>query len=77
MRLKNATFEKKFETGVDIRKWLPGENTERIEIAFPCDFPVGEYELQIGIGGNLPSVFFAANAPQDREYSVLTKVELI
>ncbi len=36
---------------------------------------VGEYELQIGIGGNgASSVVFASDAKQDEDYSVLGKI---
>ena len=78
IRLKNATCDKIFETGVDIRRWIEGVYEENIEIALPKDMPSGEYELQIGIGGkNEPSVVFATNAQQDGDYAILTSIELI
>lgn len=78
IRLKNANVEKTFKTDVDIRKWVEGKYEEKFEALIPEELPTGEYELQIGIGGNgEPSVVFATSAPQDGEYSVLTKVELI
>lgn len=78
MRLKNDVCEKTFETDVDIRKWIEGKYEEVISLEIPETMPSGEYELQIGIGGNdEPSVVFATNAPQDGDYSVLTKVKLI
>ncbi|MBQ8319962.1 MAG: DUF4832 domain-containing protein [Clostridia bacterium] len=75
IRLKNSENEKTFETDVDIRKWIEGKYEEEIELSIPKDLLRGEYELQIGIGGNgEESVVFATNAMQDGEYSVLTKI---
>ena len=77
LRLKNDACAYTFETAVDIRKWIAGKYEENIKITLPKDMQVGEYELQIGIGGNTsPSVVFATNALQDGEYSVLMKMVL-
>ena len=77
IRLKNSENEKTFETDVDIRKWIEGKYEEEIELSIPKDLLRGEYELQIGIGGNgEESVVFATNAMQDGEYSVLTKITI-
>jgi len=77
VKLKSKGEEKIFATDVDIRKWLPGKHTEKIQIVLPQDLQSGEYDLQIGIGGNgSPSVYFASDAMQDGEYFVLTKTEL-
>ncbi|MBQ8685199.1 MAG: DUF4832 domain-containing protein [Clostridia bacterium] len=78
LRLKNDTYAKSFQTGVDIRKWIEGKYEEIIEISIPEEMQSGEYELQVGIGGDgEQSVVFATSARQDGEYAVLTKVELI
>lgn len=78
LRLKRAGYEKSFQTDIDIRKWISGKYEETIEIFIPKEMQSGEYELQVGIGGNgEPSVVFATNAQQDGEYVILTKVELI
>lgn len=78
VKLKGTDCEKIFLTDVDVRNWLPGKRTERLELAVPEQMRKGEYELQIGIGGyGAPSVCFATNAKQDGDYAVLTKVELI
>ena len=77
IRLKNTDCIKTFETDVDIRKWIQGKYQEKLEIVLPKDIPAGEYELQIGIGGNgEESVVFATSAKQDEEYAVLTSVKL-
>lgn len=75
IRLKNAKLEKTFETDVDIRNWIAGKYEESIQISIPNNLPKGEYQVQIGIGGQgSPSVVFATNAEQDNDYSVLTTV---
>ena len=77
IRLKNENYEKTFKTDVDIRKWIQGKYQEKLEIVLPKDIPAGEYELQIGIGGNgEESVVFATTAKQDEEYAVLTSVKI-
>lgn len=78
VRLKNAEYENTFQTDVDIRKWIQGKYKEVIEISIPEEMQCGEYELQVGIGGDKePSVVFASNAKQDVDYCVLLKVEII
>lgn len=78
IRLKNGECVQIFETDIDIRKWIEGKYEEEIVIDIPADLPVGEYELQMGIGGNgQPSVVFASNAKQEGDYSILTTVAII
>lgn len=78
IRLKNADSQKVFETNIDIRKWISGKYEEDIEISIPKDMQDGEYDLQIGIGGDQePSIVFATDAEQDGDYAILTKVELL
>ena len=77
IRLKSENFQKDFETDIDIRKWVEGKYEEKIVLKIPEELLVGEYELQIGIGGkDEPSVVFACGAPQDDKYSILTKVNV-
>lgn len=77
LRLKNDKGEKTFKTDVDIRKWIEGKYEENIEIALPKEIPTGEYELQVGIGGDgEQSVVFATNAGQDGAYSILTEISV-
>ena len=78
IRLKNANDAKTFETDVDIRQWIEGKYSENISLEIPADMAQGEYEVQIGIGGEgKPSVVFATDAPQDNEYSVVATVKVI
>jgi hypothetical protein len=77
IRLKNASNEETFETDVDIRNWIEGKYEEIIEITIPEGFGVGEYELQVGIGGkDKPSVVFATDAELDGDFAIVGKVEI-
>ena len=76
-RLKNTERAQTFETDVDIRKWLDGKYEENMVLLLPADLPVGEYEVQMGIGGDgAPSVVFATDAKQDGAYSVLGRIKI-
>ena len=77
IRLKSDRFEKKFKTDTDVRKWIEGEYIETLSFVVPEETPVGEYRLEIRIGGDgKPSVVFATDAEQDGDYSVLTTVKI-
>jgi len=48
-RLKSGTSKKVFVTSANIHDWLPGDVVFDNSFFIPKDFPVGEYELQVGI----------------------------
>ncbi len=69
--------ERRLETAVDIRDWLPGKTVEKIELSVPKDIEAGEYALAIGIGGEgYPNVAFATDAPERGEEYLLTKITI-
>lgn len=73
LRLKNESQEAVFTTDIDVRKWLPGEHKEQVELLIPSDLQSGSYQLQMRIGGGeLPFVQLASETPMDGEYAVLT-----
>ena len=77
-RLKKENILREFKTDIDIREWIQGKYEETVTLKIPASLPKGEYELQIGIGGNgEPSVVFATDAEQDGDYSVLTDVYIV
>jgi hypothetical protein len=49
LRLKNAGRTELFPTGADITRWLPGDSLFDGAFKLPPDFPVGEYELALGL----------------------------
>ncbi len=78
LRFKNGNFSFDVETNIDIRKWISGKYTEKINVKLPESLPLGEYEVQLGIGGkNFPSVVFATDAKQDNDFSVVGNIQLI
>lgn len=75
--LKNQTDSRNFVTEIDIRKWLPGENCERIKITLPQDIPSGTCQLCCKIsGGNNPAVKLATVTENDGETFYLTDLTI-
>jgi len=60
-----------FKTDADIRKWMPGRNTE-ISTVFAEGIPAGEYSVEVSVfDGAVGNVFFATDAPcRDGRYAV-------
>ena len=51
------------ETGVDVRKWMPGISESEICLTLPATMKKGAYKIQIALGGGeFPSVCFASDA---------------
>ena len=76
VRLKGEK-ELLFKTELDIRKWLPGESKEEINLTLPENMAKGKYRLQIGIGDNeLSMIYFASDAKLDGHFSELFEVEI-
>ena len=64
--LKNQETTYEYVTDIDIRSWLPGENSEFITLMPPSDLPVGVYQLCCAIGGNdMPCVKLATETAHD------------
>lgn len=49
IRLKGASRTDVFETGADIRKWLPGDALYDGSVYVPADMPAGEYEIAVAL----------------------------
>lgn len=76
VRLKGEK-ELLFKTELDIRKWLPGESKEEINIHLPENMAKGKYRLQIGIGDNeISMIYFASDAKPDGHFFELFEVEI-
>lgn len=75
-RLKGENYEKVFDTGIDITKWLPGDTIENFAITLPDDIPVGDYELSAGLVGEYPrpTIKFAFDTQTDGEYYKLCNI---
>jgi len=63
------------KTNWDIRKWLPGDFSERADLAF--DVPPGKYRLGLGIRDpwrNRPAIGFANNSPVAEGWTILSEL---
>lgn len=70
LRLKGENGVWEIRTDTDIRAWLPGKRKEEIDIPFPKGLQAGEYEIQLGLGGDeYPKAYFATDAPLDGHYA--------
>ena len=77
LRFKGENQTASIQTDIDVRKWLPGEHTETIEIVVPTQLQAGNYQLQMRIGGeDLPCVQLATETQMDCEYAVLASISL-
>ncbi len=77
LRLKGEKKTFELQTDIDIRKWLPGQHVEEINVDVPSNLPSGGYQLQMRIGGgNLPWVQLASDTQMDGEYAVLVDINL-
>lgn len=65
------------KTDWDIRKWLPGEFTERTELVF--DVPSGKYRLGLGIRDpwrDRPAIGFANDLPVTNGWTTLSEIRV-
>ena len=63
----NADFL--FDSGIDIRKWLPGAYTEKITVTLPQDIAPGKYTGKIGMhNDNIPVIYLRTDAERNGAY---------
>ncbi len=79
LRVKKGKQTQDFVLDVDMRGWLPGKHTEKVEIVLP-QFGGGKYAFALGMGGEVdgkkyPTAVFATNAKQKDGFAVLGKVK--
>ena len=64
-----------FETNIDITEWLPNVYQEKIVIDIPNDLSVGEYALELSIGGGgKPCVELASEMPFDGGWHTISNI---
>lgn len=67
-----------FDTEIDITKWLPGKNVERVFITLPNNIKKGNYHIKIGIEDIiLGSIYFCSNAPEKYGFYTVGNIEII
>lgn len=76
VRLASDDKEYVFDTGVDVRSWLPGEHIEKI--ALPTKgLPIGKYKVEVGIITDDATVYFATDAVRHEKYYTLAEMNVI
>ena len=66
-----------WETGVDVREWLPGVSQNKISVCLPKAMPKGEYKIEIALGGGeYPSAYFATDAKEENGWYQVGETEL-
>ena len=77
IRLFNDKKSYVFTTDVDIRKWLPGDNFERIEIALPGDVEYGDYDIEMSVSDDgKPTINFEMQADRNGDYYKIGEITL-
>lgn len=65
------------ETDVDIRKWLPGKNAERIPVSLPSSMKPGTYKIEIGIFNEVnPLIYLCTDAVRDGSFYTVGEFEI-
>lgn len=79
LRLRGGAYQCIVDTGLDIRRWLPGDSVESFTVLLPQDIPAGSYLLEAGIGEGTPgspAVQLAMEGENDRHFWILAKIEI-
>ncbi len=77
IKLSSGENEYVFDSGIDIRKWMPGKHTEKIEIALD-DVKSGEYIVSIGLSNEVaPIMYFCSDAPFDGAFYEVGKLSVL
>lgn len=67
-----------FDTEVDITKWLPGKNVERVFLNLPNNLPEGNYDVKIGIkDDDIGSIWFCTDAKEKDGFYTVANIKII
>ena len=76
--LKNEQCEFMIPTDIDVRKWLPGDSIEKIDLKIPQSLPCGKYGLYVKLGGGeYPHVQWAMQVERDGFLYHLVDIEVL
>lgn len=78
IRLINENEEYIFDTGIDIREWMPGCNEQTAMLELPSNMKPGHYRVQAGImDDNISMIYFATDAPVAGAFYELGELEIV
>lgn len=67
-----------FDTDIDITKWLPGKNVERVFLDVPKELPQGNYDIKIGIKDkDVGSIYFCTDAKENDGFYTVGNIKII
>ena len=76
--LTNGTDSFELATEIDICKWMPGENREKVKLGMPEEIEEGNYHIFCMIGGGeYPIVKLATETENDGEKYYMADMEVI
>ena len=77
VKLESENGAYTFDSGIDIRKWLPGAYTEKITVTLPQDIAPGKYTVKIGMhNDNIPVIYLRTDAEREEAYYTVGKIEV-
>lgn len=66
-----------FDTDIDITKWLPGKNVERVFLDLPQDLPKDNYDIKIGIKDkDIGSIYFCTDAKEKDGFYTVGNIQI-
>lgn len=78
VRLLSEDGEQVIKSDIDVKKWLPGRHTEKIEFTVSKDLKPGKYSLEIGIISELFDVIYlATDAERNGAYYKISEIEIV
>lgn len=78
LRLKNGETSYVFDTGLDIREWLPGKHVNIFKVLLPKATPAGNYQVEIGIvGEGKPMIYLCTDAVRDDRYYIVGEIKIV
>ena len=77
LRLRKEDACYVFDTGIDIRQWLPGKHVNAFRISLPEDIAAGMYHMEIGVVDEaVPMIYFCTDAVHNGRYYAVGNVEI-
>lgn len=77
LKLSNGENEYVFDSGIDIRKWMPGKHTEKIDISLE-GVKSGEYTVSVGLSNEVaPIMYFCSDAEFDGAFYMLGNINVL
>ncbi len=66
-----------FETGIDVREWLPGKTAVKLCVKLPETLKNGKYKIELCLGGGkYPQAYFASDAAEENGWYTVGETEV-